>query len=156
VIGFSAGGHLAGDITTEYDQTVYTRMDEADGQSARPDFSALIYPVASLRRQITHGGSRNRLLGPNSSEALAHSRSPAANVNADTPPSFIVHSIDDETVPVDCAFDWITACRAAKVPVEAHLFEKGGHGYGLGLPAEMPASRWPELLALWMRQQPGG
>jgi acetyl esterase/lipase len=151
VMGFSAGGHLAADLTVSYDEPAYTAIDAADRQSARPAFAALIYPVATLEPAMTHGGSRDNLLGPNPSAELVAARSPVQHVSPATPPSFLVHAFDDGTVPIDNSFAWIAASRAAKVPVEAHLFDKGGHGFGFHLPKELPASRWPDLFALWMR-----
>jgi acetyl esterase/lipase len=151
VIGFSAGGHLAADLTVSYDEPTYTPVDAADRQSARPAFAALIYPVVTLEPGITHGGSRDNLLGPNPSAGLIAARSPVQHVTPATPPSFLVHAFDDGTVPVDNSLAWIAASRAAKVPVEAHLFDKAGHGFGFHLPKDLPASRWPDLFALWMR-----
>jgi acetyl esterase/lipase len=154
VLGFSAGGHLAADLAVSYDQRVYAPVDSADQLSAKPAFAALIYPVATFQ-SFTHGGSRDNLLGPNAPAALLHARSPELHVNATTPPSFVVHAFDDGLVPIDNSLAWIAAARAAKVPVEAHLLTEGGHGFGLHLPASNPGSRWPDLLALWMRQHGG-
>lgn len=154
IIGFSAGGHLAADLSVSYDQPVYAPVDAADRLSAKPAFSTLIYPVATFQ-PFTHAGSRDNLLGPNPSAALLHARSPELHVNAATPPSFVVHAFDDGLVPIDNSLAWIAAARAAKVPVEAHLLTEGGHGFGLHLPASNPGSRWPDLLALWMRRHGG-
>lgn len=154
VMGFSAGGHLAADLTVSYDQPAYAPVDAADRLSAKPAFSALIYPVATLQ-PFTHAGTRDNLLGPNPPAALLQARSPELHVNAATPPSFLLHAFDDDVVPIDNSLAWIAAARAAKRPVEAHLITKGGHGFGLHLPPSNPGSRWPDLLALWMRQQGG-
>lgn len=156
VIGFSAGGHLAADLATSFDLKSYQPVDAADGQSARPDFAGLIYPVATLNPKITHGGSSGNLLGPGASAALRAARSPERSVTARTPPCFLVHSIDDGAVPVANSLEFTAACRKAKVPVEAHVFTEGGHGFGLRLSAHMPAARWAELLDLWMRRQVRG
>jgi acetyl esterase/lipase len=82
-------------------------------------------------------------------------RSPQRHITSATPPSFVVHAFDDPLVPVDNSLRWIAASRDAKVPVEAHLFAEGGHGFGFHLPADNPASRWPDLFALWMRKHGG-
>jgi len=155
VLGFSAGGHLAGDLATAYDRQVYQRVDAADAQSARPAFAGLIYPVATLQPPIAHAGSRDYLIGPDQPGALVADRSPLLHVNAATPPCFLVHAFDDDLVPVANSIQWIAACERAEVPVEAHLFGKGGHGFGLHLPKDMPGSRWPELFGLWMRKNGG-
>lgn len=154
IVGFSAGGHLAADLTVSHDQPAYAPVDAADHLSAKPAFSGLIYPVATLQ-SFTHGGSRNNLLGPNPTAALVQARSPELHVNAATPPSFIVHAFDDGTVPIDNSLAWIAAARAAKAPIEAHLLTEGGHGFKLHLPKDNPGSLWPDLFALWMRKHGG-
>jgi acetyl esterase/lipase len=155
ILGFSAGGHLAADLTVSYDEHVYEPVDAADQLSAKPAFSGLIYPVATLQPKITHPDSRDHLLGPNAPDALVQKRSPEQHINAQTPPSFVVAAFDDGLVPVDNSIAWIEAAKAAKASVEAHLFAKGGHGFGLHLPPQNPGSLWPELFALWMRQHGG-
>lgn len=152
VIGFSAGGHLAADLAVSFDQPVYAPVDAADRQSARPAFVGLVYPVATLAPGMTHGGSRNSLLGPDPSPSLVAARSPEQHVTAAVPPCFVVHAMDDPLVPVDNSLAWIAACRSAKVSVEAHLPAAGGHGFGLHLPRDNPGSRWPDLFALWARE----
>ena len=154
VMGFSAGGHLAADLSVSSDQRVYHPVDAADRLSANPAFAGLIYPVATLQ-SFTHGGSRDNLLGPNPPLALLQARSPELHMTAATPPNFVLHAFDDTTVPIQNSFAWIDACRAAKASVEAHLIAEGGHGFGLHLPKTNPGSRWPELFALWMRQHGG-
>jgi acetyl esterase/lipase len=155
VVGFSAGGHLAADLATSFDERVYAPVDEADRQSARPAYAGLIYPVTSLRSRGGRPASPGNLLPPGASAALIDARSPVLRVGAQTPPCFLVHSFDDPVVPPEHSLDWIAACRAAKVPVEAHLFAGGGHGYGTHLPKDMPGSAWPDLFALWMRKNGG-
>ena len=155
VLGFSAGGHLATDLSASYDERAYAPVDAADQQSARPAFTGLIYPVATLDPDATHGGSRDSLLGANPSAELVQARSPQRHITSTTPPSFVVHAFDDGLVPVENSLRWIAAARTAKVPVEAHLLAEGGHGFGLHLPRENPGSRWPDLFALWMRKHGG-
>jgi acetyl esterase/lipase len=155
ILGFSAGGHLAADLTVSYDERVYDPIDAADQLSAKPAFSGLIYPVATLQPKITHPDSRDHLLGPNAPDALVQKRSPEQHINAQTPPSFVVHAFDDGLVPIDNSLAWIEHARAAKASVEAHLFAQGGHGFGLHLPKENSGSLWPDLFALWMRQHGG-
>jgi acetyl esterase/lipase len=154
VLGFSAGGHLAADLSVSYDRPVYAPVDATDHLSARPAFAGLIYPVATFQ-YFTHGGSRDALLGPNASAALTSARSPELHVTSATPPSFVVHAFDDGLVPIDNSLAWVAAARAAKASVEAHLLAEGGHGFGLHLPPGNPGSRWPDLFALWMRRHGG-
>jgi acetyl esterase/lipase len=155
VLGFSAGGHLAADLAVSFEDKVYAPIDAADRQSARPAFVGLIYPVATFDPAITHNWSRDNLLGTGASPELAAARSPERHVTAATPPSFVVHAVDDHDVPVDNSLAWIAACRSAKVSVEAHLPAQGSHGFGLHLPRDNPGSRWPDLFALWMREHGG-
>jgi len=155
VIGFSAGGHLASDLAVSFDQATYKSVDAADSQSARPAFVGLIYPVTTVERAKSHGGSRDNLLGAGASSELITARSPLLHVGPATPPSFVVHAFDDGTVPVGNSIDWVAASRNAKVPVEAYLLAEGGHGFGFHLPRDNPGSRWPDLFALWMRKHGG-
>jgi acetyl esterase/lipase len=153
VVGFSAGGHLAGDLATAFDEECYAAVDAADSVTARPSFAGLVYPVTTLQPGIGQGESREKLLGEHAPAALVARRSPVEHVRPDTPPCFIVHAMDDKTVPVEESIQWIAACRKAKVPVEAHLFESGGHGFGLHAPPDLPLARWPDLFGAWMRRQ---
>jgi acetyl esterase/lipase len=149
VIGFSAGGHLAADLAVSHAEGTYAPIDAADALPARPSFAGLIYPVTTLATGLTHGGSRDNLLGPQPSAELIRARSPLNHIDATTPPCFLVHAFDDGTVPVANSLAWISACEKAKASVEAHLLERGGHGFGFHLPGENPGSRWPDLFALW-------
>jgi acetyl esterase/lipase len=155
VLGFSAGGHLAADLTVSYDQPLYAPVDAADRLSARPAFTGLIYPVMSLDTAISQGDSVPNLLGPNASPELVAARSPAPHVKKDTPPSFVAAALDDGFILPENSLQWIAACRKAGATVEAHLFAEGGHGFGLHLPPSNPGSRWPDLFALWMRKHGG-
>lgn len=153
-IGFSAGGHLAADLSVSFDQPIYKAVDAFDRLPARPAFVGLIYPVTTLGAE-THGGSRDNLLGPNAPPDRIATRSPVLHVSPSTPPSFAVAAFDDGTVPIDNSFEWIAACRRAKVSVEAYLLAEGGHGFGFHLPRDNPGARWPDLFAQWMRKHGG-
>jgi acetyl esterase/lipase len=146
VLGFSAGGHLAGSLATRFAEKVHTPADEIDGLSARPDLAALVYPVVSLHEAFTHEGSRDNLLGPNSSVEQRRYASVENRVTADTPPIFLTHSSDDGLVPIDNSVALYRALLAAGRTGELHTFDKGGHGYGVRLPKDVPASAWPQLL----------
>lgn len=145
VLGFSAGGHLAGSLATRHAEKTYAPVDAADTQSARPDYTGLVYPVVSLEAPFTHGGSRDALLGPDSSLKLRHEASVEARVTADTPPVFIAHAADDDLVPVANSLALFTALKAQARPAELHVFETGGHGFGVRLSPARPASAWPAL-----------
>ncbi|GGB36233.1 xylanase [Sphingomonas metalli] len=154
MLGFSAGGHLGASLLTGYDERVYAPVDAADRETARPACGGLIYPVIAADAPYTHGQSARMLLGPNPAPALIERRSPARHVTPQTPPTFLVHSIDDDAVPWQNARMFLDALRAAKVRAEAHFFEEGGHGYGIG-PDNAPAGLWPHLFALWLERTLG-
>lgn len=148
VMGFSAGGHLAGTASTLYGETVYPGMD---GTSARPDFSILIYGVLSMQDDITHKGSRNNLLGQGTPVDTANRFSNELNVNGETPPAFLVHSTDDGAVPVENSIRYYQALVKAGVPAELHIYESGGHGYGLARKG-LTESAWPEACKRWLER----
>lgn len=151
-MGFSAGGHLCADLATRFGRSVYAPVDVADGLSARPTIAAPIYPVVSMAPDLAHAGSRAKLIGADASDTMVQEHSPDRQVTKDTPPLFIVHAEDDATVKVDNSLALRAAARAAGVPVEMHLFEKGGHGFGWGRrTAGLPAHLWPELFLAWAK-----
>jgi len=152
-LGFSAGGHLCGDLATRYDARVYDPVDAADRLSARPAIAAPIYAVQSMSAPLAHAGSRDMLLGPNPTAALERAHSPANNVSAATPPCFMAHAEDDKVVSVENTVEMRAALKAAGVKVETHLFTAGGHGFGLPGLAGEPARHWPEMFAIWARAQ---
>jgi acetyl esterase/lipase len=153
VIGFSAGGHLAGSLATRHAEPVYPRIDAADDLPARPDLAGLIYPVVSLSAPFTHAGSRDNLLGPSAGEALRARYSVEQRVNEQTSPCFLVHAGDDGLVPVANSISLYTALHAKARPAELHVFNEGGHGFGVRLPTSKPASAWPRLFASFAASQ---
>lgn len=150
-MGFSAGGHLCADLATRFDVRTYAPVDAADGLSARPHCAAPIYPVISMEPGVAHPGSRTRLLGeqPTAEAEVAHS--PHRNVPADAPPMFLLHAEDDDAVPVENALLFRAALKEHGIPVETHLFETGGHGFGLRRAADKPVEVWPGLWLEWAR-----
>ena len=154
-LGFSAGGHLAATLATDFGQPVYPARDAIDRLDARPSATGLIYPVISMAPPVTHAESRARLLGPAPGAAQIARRSPAAHVSSDTPPIFLMHALDDPAVPPENSLEMLQALRAAKRPVEAHFFEEGGHGFGLG-PAKLPVHQWPGLFAAFLDRHAAG
>ncbi len=147
VIGFSAGGHLASTLSTHYADKVY---DAADTVSARPDFSLLIYPVITMDASFTHAGSRKNLIGENPSDEAIKSFSNELQVNEKTPPAFMVHSADDQTVPVKNSIVYYEQLVKYNIPSELHIFQKGGHGYGLD-GSKDTQSAWPGLCISWLK-----
>lgn len=149
VIGFSAGGHLASSLGTLYQKNVYEGLDQADQQSARPDFMILMYPVISMMDSITHAGSKKNLLGESPDEDIVLQFSTDLQVNNATPPTFIVHASDDKAVIPENSLLFYRALLNANVPAELHMFEKGGHGFGIRQ-ATGPVSKWTLLCEHWL------
>jgi len=151
VLGFSAGGHLAATLATEHAQQSYTAIDAADQLSARPFAAGLAYPVVTMRNPWTHEQSRAALLGNAPTNAEIDRRSAELHVNADTPPVFTVHAMDDPAVPVENSLNLVNAMRLAKRPVEAHLLQEGGHAFGVGFP-KTPSALWTDLFCAWLNR----
>lgn len=152
-MGFSAGGHVCGDLATRFAAPVYAPTDFADRLSARPIAAAPIYAVQSMSLPLAHPGSRTLLLGAEPSPAMERAHATAANVHSDTPPCFLVHAEDDTTVDPANTLEFRAACKANGVAVETHLFTQGGHGFGLRLAQGKPVSAWPELFHAWAATQ---
>jgi acetyl esterase/lipase len=146
IMGFSAGGHLASTLSTHYNEKVY---EPDDSTSARPDFSLLIYPVISMDSTITHWGSRVNLLGNNPTPEQVKHFSNELQVNAQTPPAFLVHSLDDGAVPVQNSMNYALAMHRFNIACELHIYEHGGHGYGMGNTTDTE-STWPEACRKWL------
>lgn len=146
ILGFSAGGHLASTLSTHYSDTLYNTID---GISAKPDFSILVYPVISMEDGTTHQGSKISLLGEGPSQESIDTYSNAKQINAKTPPAFIVHATDDNAVPVANSIDYYMALKKNNVPAEMHLYENGGHGFGLGISGTN--QYWPKDCENWLR-----
>ncbi|WP_276381325.1 alpha/beta hydrolase [Flavobacterium sp. H4147] len=146
IMGFSAGGHLASTLSTHYDDKVY---ESAFKVSARPDFSVLIYPVISMENEITHKGSQINLLGESPSQELIDSFSNEKKVNAKTPPAFLIHATDDTVVIPENSINYYLALKKNGVSAEMHIYEKGGHGFGLG--TDDTSKFWPKQLENWLK-----
>ena len=149
VMGFSAGGHLASTVSTHFDEIVYSLADKT---SARPDFSILVYPVISMDMEFSHPGSRENLLGKNPPPDLVQRFSNELHVTPDTPPAFLVHSSDDRSVLPENSIRYMQALMKYEIPSEIHLYESGGHGYGLSR-SKRTESTWPDACINWLRMR---
>ena len=152
VMGFSAGGHLASTTGTHFDSGKADDPDPIERAGSRPDFLILGYPVISFTTPYTHKGSMQNLLGDNPDPKLVQSLSNELQVTAQTPPTFLFHTTEDKTVPVENSVLFYLALRKAGVPAEMHIFEKGPHGVGLSL-RDPVLGEWPVLLSDWLRQR---
>ncbi|RZL38068.1 MAG: alpha/beta hydrolase [Rubrivivax sp.] len=152
VMGSSAGGHLAASASTLFDHADGRTGAALDAVSARPDFAVLVYPVITMTDPAAHAGSRRALLGSSPSPALLALMSLEQQVTAATPPTLLLHTQGDKTVPVDNSILYYQALTRAGVPAELYVFEQGGHGIGMrdGLGN---ASAWPLRAQDWLRQR---
>ena len=151
-MGFSAGGHLAAELAERWDAPIYSRVDAADDLSAKPDLSVLLYPVVTMMEPLTHQGSRDTLLGPRASDDVVRRYSIEQIVRPDAPPTFLSAAGDDDAVPIQNLQLLFQALRAQHVPVEMHIFEAGGHGFGIRGTIGKPTAQWPDLTLTFMRQ----
>jgi acetyl esterase/lipase len=149
ILGFSAGGHLAATAGTRFEDGKPGADDPVERASSRPDFLVLVYPVISLTAPWTHQGSKRNLLGDAPAPELAEALSAERQVTARTPPAFLVHTSGDKGVPSENSVAFYLALRAAGVPAELHVYERGEHGFGLGR-KDPVLSTWPDRLRQWM------
>jgi acetyl esterase/lipase len=148
VIGFSAGGHLAASLATQFDAGDPNAADPVERVSSRPDFAALLYPVITLTDEpYVHKGSRQALTGDR--RELWASLSADQRVTPTTPPVFIAQATTDTVVPPQNSILFYSACLQNHVPAELHMFAHGSHGFGLA-PTDSALSVWPQLLVTWM------
>ena len=145
IMGFSAGGHLASTAGTHFNKSYIPNIE---GINLRPNFMILIYPVISMKDQLTHNGSRENLLGKSATEEQILNFSNELHVNANTPPTWLTHTGDDTVVPVENSIRFYQALVHHKIPSEMHLYPKGNHGFVLSLPTE----EWMQPLFSWMEK----
>ncbi|WP_293302899.1 alpha/beta hydrolase [Pedobacter sp. UBA4863] len=145
IMGFSAGGHLASSASTHYADM---KIDNEDNISLRPSFSILIYPVITFG-QYTHAGSVLRLLGEKPTDEQRKYFSSERQVTAETPPTFMVHANNDKAVPVQNSLRYNEALVKNGVPAELHIYQAGGHGFGLF--NKTTNDDWFERLKNWLQ-----
>lgn len=149
VMGFSAGAYLAANLSNDPEADNYPAQDAQDSVSARPDFTALIYPVLSLKDGVTHPGTRAAMYGKNISPQTLLQQSQEARVSDRTPPTFLVHALNDGTASAQNTLLMFAALREHKVKTEMHLFQQGGHGFGTGQKLKLPVRNWLTLFHDW-------
>lgn len=147
IMGFSAGGHLASTAGTHFSRSF---IENKKKTSLRPDFLILVYPVISFHDSIGHTGSRDNLLGKNASPEKVTGFSNQTRVTSNTPPTFLVHAKDDQ-VKVENSLVFADALAKNKVPYKIHLYDKGGHGYGMNNPTS--DVKWMDLVDQWMKDK---
>ena len=150
IMGFSAGGHLASSAGTHFQNNYYEPKDAIDKMSCRPDFMVLLYPVITMEDAYTHKGSKRNLLGENPDPQLVENLSNEKQVTDKTPPTFLVHSSQDTTVPAENSVFFYLALRKAGVPAEMHIYQNGSHGTAIEKKFGV-ISTWPERCTEWMK-----
>jgi acetyl esterase/lipase len=145
IMGFSAGGHLASTVGTHFNIPAAENKDNAN---LRPDFMILIYPVISFSDSLMHKGSRDNLLGKTPSEEKKKLYSAEVQVNAKTPPTFLVHAQDDKTVKVGNSIKLYESLTKSGITAEMHIYPKGGHGFGMI--NSTTSELWMDRLKNWM------
>lgn len=148
IMGFSAGGHLAGMIATQPDQQLYRAIDRIDRLSARPDFAALIYPVITMLPPFNTTHAEKELLGKTPGKAEEKNYSVQLNVNDHTPPVFLAQAVDDPISNIENSRLMYAALQKYNISSELRVFPSGGHGWGMGSP-DSPVHMWPELFRSW-------
>jgi acetyl esterase/lipase len=153
IIGFSAGGHLAALSATQFVPGDANAEDPIERVSSRPDYLVLGYPwIGALSADTSHLTYCQIFNVMDKCEALRAAYSPDLFVTKQTPPTFLFHTFNDETVPVEQGLRFYEALVKAGVPAEAHIFSNGPHGTGLGK-ADAALDQWPNLLEIWLRAQ---
>ena len=149
IMGFSAGGHLVSTVITQFDNGEQNSNDPIAKESSRPNFAILCYPVISMGSSFTHRGSEVNLLGENATKETLVQFASERNVRNDTPPTFLMHTVEDKPVPVENALVFYQAMVAKGVPGELHVYQKGPHGVGLA--KNIPGtSEWPAACQRWL------
>jgi acetyl esterase/lipase len=145
MMGFSAGGHLASTAGTAY----YANMlDNPKQTNLGPSFLILVYPVITFKEPLAHMGSREQLIGRTVNEDLIDLFSSEVQVNETTPPTFLVHASDDDAVSAQNSILFYQALQRSKIPAELHLYQKGGHGFGMN--NKTTRDSWVDRLQNWM------
>lgn len=145
IMGFSAGGHLASTAGTHFNKSY---IPNPEGISLRPSFMILVYPVISMKDELTHNGSRENLLGKSASEEQILNYSNELHISSDTPPTWLTHTGDDTVVPVENSIRFYQELIKNKIPSEMHLYPKGNHGFVLSI----PTTEWMQPLFSWMEK----
>jgi acetyl esterase/lipase len=150
-LGGSAGGHLAGLLAARPDAT-YAAVDAADQASHRPDLNVLLYPVATMADPFVHAGSREQLLGPAPTPEQIARWSLERMDWIGVAPTVLIHALDDPSVPPENSLQLLATLRIARVVSEVHLFQEGGHGFGIRQTVGKPVAAWPALVQAFGRR----
>lgn len=146
IMGFSAGGHVAATLGTHFNQVVIPNKKKVN---LRPDFLVLAYAGISVPDSLS--GLDRRMLGKDVPPERINKYLKGFAVTKQTPPAFLVHAKDDRTVNVKNSTSFYEKLQQNGVPAEIHLYEEGGHGFGLN--NKMSDEKWTDWLKAWLKQQ---
>ncbi|CAI8154216.1 MAG: Acetylxylan esterase [Formosa sp. Hel3_A1_48] len=151
IIGFSAGGHLAATLSNHFDFISSEKI--TDKKSYKPNFCILVYPVISMTDKLTHMGSKFSLLGKSTTDEEVHFFSNELQISAEkTPPTLLIHAIDDAVVFPENSILYHEALQENKIPTRLHLMDKGGHGFGIKN-AVAPTNSWLNITKEWLKDR---
>jgi len=150
IMGFSAGGHLAGFTALQPARELYAGGDAYEKASARPDFAVLLFPVVSLRKPFDTTRTRREIIGEKPTAKAENAWSLDTYASKDAPPTIIFASANDTITPPGHGILLFEKLNAAGASVELHMFRNGGHGWGLGKPGQV-ISQWPRMFETWAR-----
>lgn len=150
VLGFSAGGHLAGCVAEFFDKFEQENKDEIDKVCAKPDLAVLCYPVVSLCESYAHEGSANNLVGEDNE--LKKVLSLEKNVREDMPEMFLWHTLEDTAVNAVNTLELGVALKNKNVPYSLHIFNKGAHGSVLAENIE-ETKQWSDCLKTLLKNK---
>lgn len=149
MMGFSAGGHLAGFTALQPERALYAGTDRYESVSAKPDFSVLLFPIVSMRAPFDTTRSRREIIGNSPTTAAENAWSLDTYAAEDAPPTIIISAADDQITPPGHGISLFQALLAQGARAELHIFEEGGHGWGLGTEDQI-LSQWPVLFENWI------
>ncbi len=150
-MGFSAGGHLCANLAAQFARPAYQPFDAADALTARPCLAAAIYPAILVDQFHRQPGGPPDLFGAGSTPAMLAQHTPSRHIPADAPPHWLLHAEDDPTVPPENTLALRQALIDRKIPVQTHMFERGGHGFALRFTTGTPLAAWPDLFLAYAR-----
>jgi len=150
IAGSSAGGHLASTVGTRFDLGQKESELPIERVSCRPDFMLLLYPVITFNEEFGHMGSRKNLIGEGNKWELVEKYSNELHVTPQTPPTFLILADDDKAVVPRNSVEFYLQLKKNNVPAEMHIFQEGGHGFGIRK-SKLPAAQWPELFYNWLK-----
>lgn len=152
VLGFSAGGLVASYAATHFDSGQRRALDPVERESCRPDFAGLVYPLISLRSEVSGDRYQKTALGKEPTPRQIRQYSSELHVTKETPPVFLAHAEDDKAVSVSNTRQFAAACQDAGVSCTTFIRAQGGHGYGIRDQGD-PINAWPTAFVAWLQER---